>query len=187
MQPSDEIKSKLDIVDIIRDYVQIKPAGMNFRANCPFHREKTPSFMVSPDKQIWHCFGCGKGGDVISFVMDIEGVDFMEALRILAPKAGVVLRRFEGGPAASKRSRIIDILESSADYYHKILLEDKRAFGARKYLAERGLNDQSISEWQIGFSLNDWDDLILYLKRKGFSDAEIFSAGMSVKKEGTNR
>lgn len=186
MQPSDEIKSKLDIVDIIRDYIQIRPAGMNFRANCPFHREKTPSFMVSPEKQIWHCFGCGKGGDVISFLMEIEGVDFMEALRILAPKAGVTFKRFDG-ETASKRSKIIDILESSADYYHKILIDDKRAENARKYLIDRDLNEKTISEWQIGFSLNDWEDLILYLKRKGFRDEEIFASGMSIKKEGTSR
>ena len=112
LQPSDEIKQKLDIVDVIREYIPIKPAGMNFRARCPFHQEKTPSFMVSPDKQIWHCFGCSKGGDIFSFIQEIEGVDFVEALRILAPKAGVVLKR-QDPKLASQRNRILDILELS--------------------------------------------------------------------------
>ncbi|HKM40917.1 MAG TPA: CHC2 zinc finger domain-containing protein, partial [Patescibacteria group bacterium] len=92
MNQSDEIKNKLDLVEIIGEYISLKPAGSNFRALCPFHNEKTPSFMVSPDKQIWHCFGCGKGGDVFSFVMGMEGLDFVEALKVLAPRAGVVLK-----------------------------------------------------------------------------------------------
>ncbi|MDD4333139.1 MAG: DNA primase [Patescibacteria group bacterium] len=186
MNSSDEIKSKLDIVDIIRDYIPLKAAGVNFRANCPFHHEKSPSFIVSPEKQIWHCFGCGKGGDVISFVMDIEGLSFIEALRMLAPKAGITLVR-QNPELTSKRNRLLDILEISVKYYHKILLSNAQAGAAKEYLAKRGLSDNTIDEWQIGYSPDSWDDLIILLKSRGFTDNEIFLAGMSVKKEGMGR
>jgi len=196
LQPSDEIKSKLDIVDVIREYIQLKPAGINFRAPCPFHNEKTPSFMVSPEKQIWHCFGCSKGGDIFSFVMEMEGISFVEALRLLAPKAGVKLTR-QDPKLTSQRNRLLDIIELSAKYYNKILLESKQAphqsavagqaEAARKYLAERGLTEETIEEWQIGYSPESWDDLINFLKSKDYNDNEIFLAGMSVKKDGTSR
>lgn len=186
MQPSEEIKSKLDIVEVIREYIQLKPAGINFRANCPFHHEKTPSFVVSPEKQIWHCFGCSKGGDVLSFVMEMEGLSFVETLRSLAPKAGVTLTR-QNPEIASQRNRLLDIIEISKNYYHRVLLESSDAESARQYLRERGLTDETISDWQIGFSPSSWDDLINLLKKRGYNDNEIFLSGMSVKKEGTGR
>lgn len=186
MNPSDEIKSRLDIVEVIRDYIPLKPAGMNFRANCPFHHEKTPSFMVSPEKQIWHCFGCNKGGSVINFVMEMEGLSFVEALRVLAPKAGVKLER-QDPQIASRRNRLLDILELSSKYYHKVLVDSKLAEVARDYLEKRGLSDETIAEWRIGFSPDSWDDLMNFLKSKGYKEDEIFAAGMSAKKEETNR
>ena len=180
--PSDEIKSKLDIVDVIREYIQLKAAGLNFRALCPFHREKTPSFMVSPEKQIWHCFGCGKGGDVFSFVMEIEGLSFVEALRALAKKAGVTLKKAD--PAlTSKRNRLLDIIELAAKYYHKVLLDSPAAESARQYLRERALTDETIMKWQIGYSPDSWDSLTNFLKNRSFSENEIFLAGLSVKKD----
>lgn len=180
--PSDEIKSKLDIVDVIREYIQLKAAGLNFRAACPFHREKTPSFMVSPEKQIWHCFGCGKGGDVFSFVMEIEGFNFVEALRLLAKKAGVVLKKAD--PAfASKRNALLDILELSAKYYHKILTGSPAGLEARRYLSERALTDETIEKWQIGYSPESWDSLTNFLKSRGHGEDEIFLAGLIVKKD----
>jgi len=182
--PSDEIKSKLDIVDVIREYIQLKAAGLNFRATCPFHREKTPSFMVSPEKQIWHCFGCGKGGDVFSFVMEIESLSFVEALRLLAKKAGVVLKKAD--PAlTSKRNALLDILELSAKYYHKVLTSSPAAEKAREYLRERALTGETIEKWQIGYSPDTWDSLTNFLKSRGFGENEIFLAGLSVKKEKT--
>lgn len=186
MNPSDEIKSRLDIVETIRDYIPLKQAGMNFRANCPFHNEKTPSFMVSREKQIWHCFGCQKGGSIIDFVMEMEGVSFVEALKILAPKAGIKLER-QDPKMASRRNRLLDILELSNKYYHKVLIDSKPAQAARDYLKKRGLSDETIEEWRIGCSPDSWDDLINFLKSKGYKDDEIFASGMSVKKEGTNR
>ena len=182
LNPSDEIKSKLDIVDVIREYIQLKAAGLNFRANCPFHREKTPSFMVSPEKQIWHCFGCGKGGDVISFVMEIEGLSFIEALRMLAKKAGVVLKKSDP-VLASKRNTLLDILELSAKYYHKVLTDSQAAETARQYLRDRALTDDTIEKWQIGYSPDTWDSLTNFLKSRGFGENEIFLSGLSVKKE----
>ncbi len=183
--PSEEIKSKLDIVDIIREYIQLKPVGVNFVALCPFHREKTPSFVVSPDKQIWHCFGCGRGGDIFSFIMEIEGIGFPEALRILAHRAGVELKKYDS-KLSSKRNRILDILEIACNYYHHILLEDKRARSALDYLQERKLSLDTIEEWRLGYSPDSWDDLIIFLKNKGFKEDEIFLAGLSVKKENGN-
>jgi DNA primase len=185
-QPSDEIKSKLDIVDVIREYIPLKPAGVNFRALCPFHREKSPSFVVSPEKQIWHCFGCSKGGDIFSFVMEMDGVSFVDALRNLAPKAGVTLRR-QDPKLTSQRNRLLDIVEYARSYYCKTLLESPKAESARKYLNERGLTEDTIEEWQVGYSPDSWDDLINLLIKKGYKDNEIFLAGMSVKKEGTSR
>jgi DNA primase len=186
MNPSDEIKSRLDIVDVIREYIQLKPAGVNFSARCPFHNEKSASFMVSPDKQIWHCFGCGKGGDVFSFVMEIEGLSFVEVLRELAPKAGVELRA-ENSKETSQRNRLLDVMAEATSYYHKILIEHPLAASARAYLEKRGLSDGTIEEWKIGFSLDDWEDLVQHLKARGFKDEEIFLAGLSSKKEGSNR
>jgi DNA primase len=183
--PSDEIKSKLDIVEVIREYAPLKAAGYNFRALCPFHREKTPSFMVSPEKQIWHCFGCGKGGDIFSFVMEMEGLSFVEALRFLAKKAGVVLKRADPALAA-KRNILLDIMESAAKFYRKTLLDNPAAQAARAYLQERALTEETIEAWQLGYSLDSWGSLTNYLKGKSFGENEIFLAGLSVRKEKTS-
>lgn len=182
LQPSEEIKSRLDIVDIIRDYIPLKAAGVNFRARCPFHNEKTPSFMISPEKQIWHCFGCGKGGDMLAFVMEIEGVDFAGALRILAPKAGITLTK-QDPKLTSEKNRILDILDLSRRYYHKVLLESRAAANGLAYLQKRGLSEDTIEEWQIGYSPEDWDMTYKFLRSKGYTDKEIFLAGMSVKSQ----
>ena len=181
-QPSDEIKSRLDIVDVLREYIPLKPAGINFRVLCPFHREKNPSFVVSSEKQIWHCFGCGKGGDIFSFIMEMEGINFVEALRVLAPKAGVTLKR-QDPKLSSQRNRLLDILEYSKKYYYRILMDSPQAENARKYLKERGLTEDTIEEWRLGYSPDSWDDVINLLRSKGFNDNEIFLAGMSVKKD----
>ena len=150
MDQVEEIKSRLDIVEIIREYIPLKPAGINFRALCPFHREKSPSFIVSPEKQIWHCFGCGRGGDVFSFIMEIEGLGFAEVLRDLAPRAGVTLKR-QDPKLTSQRNRLLDIMETAVNYYHKAL-DREEAKSVRQYLAGRGLKEETIESWQIGYS-----------------------------------
>ncbi len=191
MSQSDEIKSRLDIVEIIRSYVQVKAVGANFQALCPFHREKSPSFVISPEKQIWHCFGCGKGGDVFSFIEEMEGIGFVEAMRLLAPKAGITLSTYEKNDF-SKRNRLLDVLEFSTRYFEKHLeLESAKYF--RAYLLERGLKEETIKDWRIGYAPDSWDNLILRLKelpkneRLKFNDQEIFAAGLTVRKEGASR
>lgn len=186
MDQNEEIKSRLDIVDVIREYIPLKPAGINFRAPCPFHREKTPSFVVSPEKQIWHCFGCGKGGDVFSFVMEIEGIGFVDALRNLAPKAGVTLKR-QDPKASSQRNRIMDIMEEAANYYHRALFAEKSAEGVRKYLSGRGLTKETLENWRVGYSPDSWDDLLKFLRSRGYSENEIFLAGLCTKSQNSSR
>lgn len=187
MSQSEEIKSKLDIVEVIREYVPVKAVGANFQALCPFHNEKTPSFVISPDKQIWHCFGCGRGGDVFSFVMEKESLGFMEVLRLLAPKAGVVLQ-YENKEAYSRRNRLLDILELAGKYYHHLLTTSPGKV-AREYLLGRQLSEETISAWQLGYSPDAWDSLYNFLKARPlvgqkYSDEEIFLAGLATKKEG---
>jgi len=187
MSQSEEIKSKLDIVEVIREYVPVKAVGANFQALCPFHNEKTPSFVISPDKQIWHCFGCGRGGDVFSFVMEKEGLGFMETLRLLAPKAGVVLKH-EDAAVYSRRNRLLDILELAGKYYAHILGTPPGA-AAKAYLLKRELNENTISDWHLGYSPDGWDNLYKFLKARPlvgtkYTDEEIFLAGLITKKEG---
>lgn len=186
LNPSDEIKARLDLVEVIRQYLPLKAAGTNFSGRCPFHNEKTPSFTVSPTKQVWHCFGCGKGGDLFSFIMEIEKLTFPEALRLLAPRAGVVLKK-ESGPDASKRNRVLDLLNQAAHFYHSILLTQPGGESARAYLQKRGLKENTIKDWLIGYAPESWDDVILFLKSKKFNDEEIHAAGLSARKAETGR
>jgi DNA primase len=178
----EEIKSKLDILDVVSEYVQLKQSGSNFRGLCPFHQEKTPSFFVSPDRQIYHCFGCGEGGDMFSFIQKIEGVDFPEALRILAEKAGVEIKRYDSHNT-SQRTKLLDICELSAKFYHKILLESSSAEEARKYLEKRGISSQTITEFQLGFIPDQWDTLFKFLKKRKYQAPEIEAAGLVVSRQ----
>jgi DNA primase len=186
LNPSDEIKSRLDIVEVIRQYVPLKPVGLNFLARCPFHNEKTPSFTVSPTKQVWHCFGCGRGGDLFSFVMEMEKITFVEALRLLAPRAGVVLKK-DSGAESSLRNRLLDILDQAANFYHKILVNNESGRQARHYVMSRGLSEEVIQDWTIGYAPDDWADLIIFLKQKGFLDKEIILSGLAIDRNETGR
>lgn len=190
MNPSDEIKQKIDIVDFIREYIPVKAVGANFQALCPFHGEKTPSFVISPEKQIWHCFGCGKGGDIFSFVMEMEGLGFVEAVRLLAPKAGVVLHT-QNPENYGKRNRLLDIMALSVKYYHHLLTNP---IGEKplNYLIRRGISKEIIEEWQIGYSPDAWDSLSSFLatrplEGKKYSADEMVEAGVVIKKDGANR
>ncbi len=189
MSDSEEVKSKLDIVEIIREYIPVKAVGANFQAVCPFHNEKTPSFVISPDKQIWHCFGCSRGGDVFSFVMEKDGLSFIEALRFLAPKAGVILKN-ENLEKNTKRTRLIDIMELAGKYYAHVL---KSSVGekAKEYLFNRGLKSETIADWQLGCSPDSWSSLYDFLRQRPmigykYSDEEILAAGLIIKKENSS-
>jgi len=180
----DEIKSKIDVAEFLGEYIKLIPAGATYKALCPFHNEKTPSLVISPQKQIWRCFGCNEGGDIFSFLEKIEGVGFGEALKILANKAGVKLesRTVVNKELDSHKERLFILCDLAARYFHKVLLDSSQAETARKYLGDRGVSDEIIMDFKIGYSIDSWDGLVSFLKKKGFSDKEIFGAGLSVQK-----
>ncbi|HPN81619.1 MAG TPA: DNA primase [bacterium] len=178
---TEEIKAKLDLVDLMSEYIRLTPAGMNYRALCPFHNEKTPSLMISRSKQIWKCFGCGAGGDIFDFLMGIERVEFGEALKLLADKAGVKLSGINQAKQ-DKGNRHYDICRLAARYWHKVLRESPKGQNARAYLQQRGLSEETIEDFNLGYAVDSWDNLLKFLTGRGFSQAEIFAAGLSVKK-----
>lgn len=179
---TEEIKSKLDIVDIVSEYVPLKQAGANWKAPCPFHNEKSPSFMVSRDKQIFHCFGCGEGGDIFTFVQKIENIDFPEALNLLAQKAGVKLKKTD--PAmASQKTKLMDICRLSAEFFHKALLSSREGQIGRDYIAKRQLTTETVEEFKIGYAPDSWDLLLNLLRKKGFKYNDILLSGMVVKND----
>jgi DNA primase len=183
----DEIKSRLDIVDVIGSYIRLQKAGANYKTLCPFHSEKNPSFFVSPARQIWHCFGCLRGGDVFKFVMEIEGVEFGDALRILAQRAGVELKPKtpEYEKLKTQRKRLYEICELSTKFFEK-QLESSKGKRVIEYLKSRGISEESIKKWRIGWAPESWRGLSDFLVKKGYKNEEIESAGLSIKNESGN-
>ena len=178
-----EIKDKIDIADLVGEYLRLVPAGTGiFKVSCPFHNEKTPSMIISPARQSFHCFGCGAGGDIFEFLMKMENISFSEALKILAERAGVKLSR-QNKEALDKKSRLHDACEWAARYWQKIFLDSPRAQVARDYLAGRGLTDETIANFRIGYAVNEWSNLYDFLRKRGFNDQEIFAAGFTIKKD----
>ncbi len=182
----EQIKSRLDIVDVVSGYLKVQKAGANYKARCPFHNEKTPSFHLSPERQSWHCFGCNKGGDMFSFVQEIEGIDFVEALRILAGKAGVQMqqRRPEDERATGQRQALLAVAELSAKFFEKQLWHSNAGEKALAYLRERGMTDDTIRAWRLGWAPNDWRALTGFLTEQNHQPASIVGAGMAVDKNG---
>ncbi|MFA4890127.1 MAG: DNA primase [Candidatus Paceibacterota bacterium] len=174
----EQIKGRLNIVDVVSGYLKLQKAGINFKANCPFHKEKTPSFFVSPTRDSWHCFGCNRGGDMFSFVMEMEGVEFYDALKILASRAGVELTPVSR-EQTSERSQLLNLLEDSKKFYESEL---KKSEAVINYLKERGVKGETAKEFGIGFAPDGWRNLHSFLKNKNYSDAEMEKAGMVVKK-----
>ncbi|OGR85514.1 MAG: hypothetical protein A2901_06560 [Elusimicrobia bacterium RIFCSPLOWO2_01_FULL_54_10] len=179
----DDIKARLDIVELVQSYIRLNKAGSNYKALCPFHSEKTPSFNVSPTRQIWHCFGCGLGGDHFKFVMQIEGLEFPEALELLAKRAGVTLRR-EDPRLKSERARLYQLAEEAAKLFASVLHGSKspeRITAPLAYLKKRGLADDAITAWRIGYAPDSWEYAMRALAAKGYTPEEIERAGLAVK------
>jgi len=184
MADTQTIKDKIDIVGLISEYVPLKKAGIYYKAPCPFHREKTPSFMVNSEKQIWKCFGCSKGGDIFSFVQEMEGLDFVEALKLLAERAGVKIDTYRSEIDKSQKNRILEINQKAAYFFHHILTELPAAKAARDYLENRGLKKETIEKWQVGFIPEQWDLLTQYFLKKGIGVDDLLAAGLTIKKDG---
>jgi DNA primase len=181
-----QIKDKLDIIDVISGYLKLTKAGINYKARCPFHNEKTPSFFISPERQIWHCFGCSKGGDMFGFIQDIEGVEFPEALRILAQRAGVKLEYSSGFIAKDERSVLYEISETAARFFEKQLYHSSAGKRALEYLKNRGLTEETTKEFRLGFAPSEWESLSAFLRTCGYKDKDIVEAGLAIKREGAN-
>jgi DNA primase len=174
----EEIKSKIDIVEFISDYVHLKKSGQNYKGLCPFHSEKTPSFMVSQAKQIFHCFGCGVGGDVVSFFMKHEHLTFPEAIRYMAKKAGIKITEFRVDKEISeKRERILQINEEAMKFFIKDLNNSHKALA---YLKGRGINTESLEKFCLGHASDERDSLFRHMKKVGYSDSALKEAGLIV-------
>jgi DNA primase len=172
------IKEKLAIVDVIGESVQLKKAGTTFKGLCPFHGEKTPSFTVTPGRETWKCFGCGRGGDIFSFVMERDGVDFPTALRSLAGRAGVEMSERTSREDAHRR-RLRDALEAAISFYHQVLTSHAAGAAARDYLHGRGFTDETITTFQLGWAPDAWDALTTALtRRRDMSEADLEAAGL---------
>jgi len=175
----EEIKNSNDIVDVISQYVNLKRSGRNFFGLCPFHKEKSPSFSVSPDKQIFHCFGCGAGGNVIHFISKIENADFKEAIGILANRAGIelpTLNNYEDNKTALLKSKVYEINQIAAEFYHQNLYKPMSKIG-QEYIKKRKLDNRTLKSFLIGYSGN-FDELYRILKQKGFTEEEILASSL---------
>lgn len=178
----DKIKERLSIIDVVSSYITVQKAGKNFRARCPFHNEKTPSFFISSDRGMYYCFGCGAKGDIFSFVEHFEGTDFLGALKILASRAGIVLSNYQK-EANDKKYILYEILEEAASFYEKNLDTNKDAL---EYLSSRGLNKNSIKSFRIGYAPDSWTSVLDHLTGKGYRKEDIEAVGLIKKNEDKN-
>lgn len=177
--PVATIKERLSIEDVVSSYIKLERAGANFRARCPFHNEKTPSFFISPDRGSYYCFGCSASGDIFTFVEEFEGLDFKGALKLLADKAGVPLTGYNK-EAESEKERLYRAMEDATRYFEANLSQNEEVVS---YLKKRGLEEKTIKDFRIGFALLDWRSLHAHLEKRGFSDLEMEKAGLTKKTE----
>jgi DNA primase len=179
MDDIEQIKTRVNIVELIQEYLPLKKAGVNYKGVCPFHQEKSPSFMVSEERGIWHCFGCDKGGDVFKFVMEKEGWEFKEALEYLAQKAGITLKRTK-----SKETNTSDVLyeihQKASQFYHYLLTEHELGKKALEYLHKRGITPETIKTFQIGYAPQSWESLTRFLKKRGYTVEQLIESGLCV-------
>jgi DNA primase len=181
----DEVKQKIDIVEVIGHDITLAKAGKTFKGLCPFHGEKHPSFYVYPEQQSWHCFGCNNGGDVFSFIMKKQNIDFGEALRQLAQKTGVVIpTKFEPGMESEEKQRLYQVNQAAAQYFHNLLINSPAGKKAQNYIAKRGFTEETIKNFQLGYSLESWEDLKKYLAERDYTEKEMLTAGLIIEAEG---
>ena len=187
----DRIQESIDIVDVVGDFVSLKKKGQNYTACCPFHNEKTPSFNVNPAKGIYKCFGCGKAGDAIQFIMDMEGLGFQETLKYLAKKYNIEIKEEEQSSEEllqqNERESLLIVLNYAKNYYHNTLLnhEDGRSIGL-SYFRERGFSEKTIDKFELGYSLDEWDSLLKDALKGNYQQAVLEKAGLIVKRENAN-
>jgi DNA primase len=185
----DEVKQRLDIVEFISGYLPLQKAGRNYKGLCPFHGEKTPSFVVFPDSQSWHCFGaCSVGGDIFNFVMRRENMDFSEALRLLAEKAGLEIKPLDAEELRQRDEwdRLRALNAEAAQYYHHVLLESPRADAARRYLEHRGVKRETWGTFQLGYAPQEWHLVEEHLRRLSYTAEDILEAGLTTEGERGN-
>ena len=184
-QTIEEVRARSDIVDVVGSHVELKRAGSSWKALCPFHKEKTPSFHVNPQRQIFHCFGCDAGGDVFRFTMDYEGVDFPTAIRLLADRGGMHIREEEGGPEPKgpPKDRIYRVLDQAATLYHRALKESDKAAAARTYLAKRQLEGEPLEQFRIGYAPDQRGAIQRWADKKEISSELLEAAGLLARGE----
>jgi DNA primase len=178
----EELKTRADIQSIVSGYVNLRKSGKNYSGLCPFHKEKTPSFSVDSQKQRYHCFGCGEGGDVIAFIMKIENLDFVEAAEFIAKKINYNLQYLftETHEVVEKRSRLVELNELAKKYYNYVLLNSKIAEKALQYLTDRGFTKETIKKYEVGYSVEKWDYFSNFAKKRGFKSKELIDTGLSI-------
>jgi len=181
MDQVEEIRSKIDLVQFISEFLPLKKAGRNFKTNCPFHNEKTPSFMVSPERQIWKCFGCQKGGDVFGFLMEMERMEFGEALRVLAKKAGVTLESYRPTQGEAEKEKLFEVNHLAAEFFHYLLLSHEIGKKALNYILQRGITKESLEQFKIGYSPPRWEELQKFLVgKKRYKVEDLEKAGLVI-------
>ncbi len=179
MQPTDKIKEKLTIIDVVSSYIRLEKSGAQYKARCPFHNEKTPSFYVSPSRASFHCFGCNKGGDIFKFIEEIEHIPFREALKLLADRAGISLAA-QSKEKMDAQNNLLSILSAAKYHYAKNFSESSEA---QVYLKERGMTNTSIADYSVGFAKAEWRDLFVALKMQGYNEDDMVLAGVIIRTE----
>ena len=179
-----QVRDAVDIVDLISEYLPLKKAGVNYKGLCPFHKEKTPSFVVSSVKQIYHCFGCGEGGNAFDFVMKIQSVGFKEALSRLASRAGVELKEYRGSKEQDELGKLFNLNQVAMEFYHNNLTHPKVGIDPLKYLDSRGVSKKEISQFKLGFAPANWDSLVGHLKQKSQNMGDASKIGLVIEKRG---
>ena len=183
MDDVENIKAKVDLIEVVASYLPLKKSGRNFSALCPFHGEKTPSFMVSAERQAYKCFGCGESGDVFTFLQKMEGWDFRETLEELAKRTGIKLKSFGSSPETKLKEKIIQINKLASKFYTYILMEHSQGKIARDYLMGRGIKKSSWDKFDLGYAPSGWENILKFLEKKGFSHPEIATSGLVVARQ----